>query len=176
MCAYPLHACLCLETIMCHNMLDMQSAPRKKESLRILSDKKKRKIELIMHLQCLFAIHRRRVPLLLRNTSKPRVPLHFQYHLIACAASSSSNSRLFSISGPRNPTVPALITFQEIKTGTRPYKESSVHPNPSFPALLGQDTSFWISRTAEILNMNWERNRKNNKKEGAGHSVRVGVP
>ena len=121
MCAYPLYTCPCLESIMCHNMFDMQSAPRKKESLRVLQDKTKRKIELIMHLQCLFPIDRRRVPLLLRNISKPRVPLHFQYHLIACAASSSSNSRLFSISGPRNPTSPALITFQEIKTGTQPY-------------------------------------------------------
>ena len=82
---------------------------------------KNQKIELIMHLQCLFAIEKPRVPLLLRNTSKPRVPLHVQCHLIACAASSSSNSRLFSIPAPRNPTVPALITFQEIKTGTRPY-------------------------------------------------------
>ena len=83
---------------------------------------KNRKMELIINLQCLSAIDRRRVPLLLRNTSKPRVPLHFQCHLIACAASSSSNSRLFSIPAPRNPTVPALITFQEIKTGTQPYR------------------------------------------------------
>ena len=121
MCAYPLYTWPCLESIVCHNMFDMQSAPQKKESLRILPDKKKRKIELIMHLQCLFAIDRRRVPLLLRNTSKPRVPLHFQCHLIACAASSSSNSRLFSISAPQNPTFPALIKLEEIKTGTQPY-------------------------------------------------------
>ena len=82
------------------------------------------------------------------------------------------------------------------------YKEISVEPNPRFPALLCQVTSFWISRTTEKIKQNQEINwhwpfregwrpvklrdanphrmtqhqKQQKKKEGTGHSVRVGVP
>ena len=78
-------------------------------------------IELTIRLQYLIVLAISRVPLLLHNTGNTRVPLHFQCHFIACAASSSLNSRVFAISARANPTSPALITFQEIKTGTQPY-------------------------------------------------------
>ena len=38
------------------------------------------------------------------------------------------------------------------------YKEISVEPNPRFPALLCQVTSFWISRTTEKIKQNQEIN------------------
>ena len=65
------------------------------------------------------------------------------------------------------------------------YKEISVEPNPRFPALLCQVTSFWISRTTEKIKQNQEINwhwpndttpETAKKKEGTGHSVRVDVP
>ena len=78
-------------------------------------------IELTICLQYLIVLAISRVPLLLRITSKPRVPLHFQCHFGACAASSSLNSRVFAVSARANPTSTSFITFQEIKTGTQPY-------------------------------------------------------